>query len=86
MEDQYLIMLSVLYGAAGISLASGKFMNRCITIFLSTPLFALCFFYASSLFWTVDHWIVALAQSSYLIAIILVAIFTAKDRRRERTD
>jgi hypothetical protein len=83
MENQFLIILSILYAGAAWSLLGNRKMPRQVVWMLTIPLMLEAVFYFAALFVTMPHWAVATGQSLYLIAIIIIEFFQRRDEKRQ---
>lgn len=77
----YFINLSILYGLAALLLYKNQRMPRGIVLMLASPLLAASALYALAIFVAVPHWSFIMAQSCFLISIIIISIFERRDRR-----
>lgn len=78
----YFISLSILYGlAAGLMLFNRR-MPRGVVLMLVSPLAAASILYAFAIFVDVPHWSFIVAQSCYLLALIVISIFERMDNKR----
>jgi hypothetical protein len=83
MENQFLIVLSILYAGAAWGLLGNRKMPRQVVWMLTIPLILESIFYFAALFFDMPHWAVATGQSLFLFAIIIIEFFARRDEKRQ---